>query len=419
MGRTSPPSPAPQWQAPKPNEGLTIRLKVITPLFGGGYEPREVDPVCIIRPATVRGHLRFWWRALYGGQYSSSEELFQAESALWGAAAMENQNTAGKVSLRVKDVKWNNNTVTVNDFRPRGSPAKVGPEAQYLLYVFQEQKKENIPPAKGYVDVQFTLCIDFQPDVTAQQRREVENSVKAWIALGGIGARTRRGCGALTVTEERQRWLPPADLKQRKQWFDQLLPSHQQDEASRFTSLYKAVIICGGSRDAGKAKDILHDLGSFWARFRKGHVGQGQSYNPMAGSKWQDYRNTLLRFAKQGGQTISLCKPYLGLPIVYQKFNSAPYAPTLESHETGRMASPVILKPMALADGSICPLCAVLRAPQPRKIRIKPPDVEVQLSVRQDDLVLKALGVTHPLAGVIRAAEQQWNAKAFVVGGGL
>lgn len=83
MGRASPPSPAPQWQAPKPNEGLTIRLKVITPLFGGGYEPREVDPVRIIRPATVRGHLRFWWRALYGGQYSSSEELFQAESALW------------------------------------------------------------------------------------------------------------------------------------------------------------------------------------------------------------------------------------------------------------------------------------------------------------------------------------------------
>ncbi|MER3473980.1 MAG: type III-B CRISPR module RAMP protein Cmr1 [Armatimonadota bacterium] len=289
IGRKPPPIPVPQWQEPQRDESLVLHLKLITPLFGGGYEAREVDPVCIIRPATVRGHLRFWWRVLYGGQYRTAEEMFRAESALWGAASEANKACAGKISLQVTDVVWNKQTVTVNDFRPRGSPAQVGPEAQYLLYVFQEQKKDNVPPAKGYRDVQFILRVAFQPDVTAAQRREVENAIKAWIALGGIGARTRRGCGALTVTKEHQRWLPPADSNARKQWFEQLQATGSPEGARRFTQLRQSMIVCGAPKDAGKATDVLHDLGRFWARFRKGHVGQGQNYTPMAGCKWQDY----------------------------------------------------------------------------------------------------------------------------------
>ncbi len=67
MARPVPKIPAPQWKEPAPQESITLHLRLITPLFGGGYETREVDPDCIIRPATIRGHLRFWWRALYGG----------------------------------------------------------------------------------------------------------------------------------------------------------------------------------------------------------------------------------------------------------------------------------------------------------------------------------------------------------------
>lgn len=415
--RASPSVPAPQWQEPKRDESITLHLRLITPLFGGGYEPRELDLACVIRSATIRGHLRFWWRALYGGQYRSSEELFNAESALWGAAAEEKQECVGKVSLRVTKVDWNEQTVTVNDFCPRDCPAKVGPEAQYLLYVFQEQKRDNIPPAKGARDVQFTLRVTFH-DVTSEQHTQVENTLKAWIAFGGVGARTRRGCGALTVTHEREKWLPSADPNAQKEWFAKLLPSLNQAGSPRFTLLHRASIVCGAPKDAGQATNILHELGGFWARFRKGHVGQGQTYTPMAGCKWKDYHGALVAFNRHRDNSISLCKPFFGLPIVYQRFETVSYAPTLESQETGRMASPVILKPMALADGRICPICVVLSAPRPRAIRIKPPDVEVALRVRSDDPVLKALGVTDPLDAVIKAAEQQWKTKAFIVGGG-
>ena len=39
---------------------------LLTPLFGGGVEPREADPVSVVRATAVRGHLRFWWRAVRG-----------------------------------------------------------------------------------------------------------------------------------------------------------------------------------------------------------------------------------------------------------------------------------------------------------------------------------------------------------------
>lgn len=144
MVRPMPKTEVPRWTKPSAPHSLTLHLRLITPLFGGGYEPREVDPVCIIRPAAIRGHLRFWWRALYGGQYASAKELFQAEAAIWGAAASKEQDWAGKVGLRVSDVRWNKQTKTVPDFRPRGSPAQVGPQAQYLLYTFQEQRNLQV-----------------------------------------------------------------------------------------------------------------------------------------------------------------------------------------------------------------------------------------------------------------------------------
>lgn len=415
MARPVPKIEAPSWTEPSSSRSITLHLRLITPLFGGGYEPREVDPDCIIRPAAIRGNLRFWWRALYGGQYASASELFEAEAEIWGAAAKENAPSAGKVGVRVTGVRWNKQKKTVNDFRPRGgSPAQVGPQAQYLLYPFQEQRNQKLPPAEGYDGVEFVLQVTFAQGVTAEQRQQVENTLRAWIAFGGVGARTRRGCGALTVTQEESRWLPPADAEKRKAWFANLLPPGSPPKHARLSLLSGARIVCGSPKENGT--DMLYDLGSFWARFRKGHFGS-QPYSPMSGSRWQDYRGALLQFQRRQPDTLALAKPFLGLPIVYQKFGNAPYAPTIEAGETGRMASPVILKPLALANGQFCPMCVVLWAPMPREVRLKPPDATVKLAVPQNDKVLNDLQVRHPLEAVLKAAELHWKTKAFGLGG--
>ena len=65
--------------------------KVITPLFGGGVEPNQADPITTVRATEVRAHLRFWWRAIVGGSLHDVEELRQRESSLWGSTEEESR----------------------------------------------------------------------------------------------------------------------------------------------------------------------------------------------------------------------------------------------------------------------------------------------------------------------------------------
>ena len=66
---------------------LRVRLEVVTPILGGSHQTRAVDDVDIIRAASVRGQLRFWWRALYASQCPSAEKLYQP--LVWGRAVRQ------------------------------------------------------------------------------------------------------------------------------------------------------------------------------------------------------------------------------------------------------------------------------------------------------------------------------------------
>src|SRR5438128_2380167 len=76
------------------------RYRLITPLFGGGVQPKEVDPIKAIRETGIRGQLRFWWRATRGT--GTLAEMKQREDALWGSAGASG-SVASLVSIAVKD----------------------------------------------------------------------------------------------------------------------------------------------------------------------------------------------------------------------------------------------------------------------------------------------------------------------------
>src|SRR5579872_2902078 len=103
-GQTMPRSivESPTWQpsGAADRELLTLDLRLITPMFGGGYEPREIHAQNPIRAASIRGHLRFWWRAVVGARFTDPAELFRAEQALWGSA-----ERPGQVAVTVRDVR--------------------------------------------------------------------------------------------------------------------------------------------------------------------------------------------------------------------------------------------------------------------------------------------------------------------------
>jgi CRISPR-associated protein Cmr1 len=398
MVKHSPRVNAPEWREPQRAQQTKIEIEIITPLFGGGYQTRECDTLIPVRAASVRGHLRFWWRATAGAQYSSVDELYCHECDLWGEASTPEQPLAGKVAVRVEILNKGTSKL-YKDIAPRPT-AKEGPLHGFFLFPFQAIKSENLPEAKGLEGVQFRLCLQYDSCLNDEQRREVEAAVKAWLVFGGIGARTRRGCGALKATKAE--WQLSNNPNQREEFIRRLLFHQGGNHAYHYPTLVGATIIIGQTQQDAIA--VWRELGRFWAQFRKGQFPG--NYNPMSAGQWNDYRQVLCKLPTNPGASLPLAKPYLGLPIVYQKFQGACFHGTIEPAQSGRMASPVILKPVALDNGQFAPLILVMRTKKPERIKIN--NREYSLQSPTSDPVLKALQASDVLDAVIKAAEQQF-----------
>ncbi|MGO8673544.1 MAG: type III-B CRISPR module RAMP protein Cmr1 [Capsulimonadaceae bacterium] len=381
--------PAPPWSEDEPSrsETWTLSLTTITPMFGGSAVAREVgDPP--IRAASIRGHLRFWWRATAGAGYTDPQELYKAESRLWG-----DTEKPGEVVVRVA-VTSAGRPALLRDYLPSRPSPKFGPEAGYFVFPFNEDNDNSI--ADGRKDVKFTLLISTS---AGPMQDEVRRAVHAWLTFGGVGARTRRGCGSLMC--EDKAWLPKS--KSDAEYFRRLIVGklHSTD----IPTLAGSWIMFGNE---GQPDRCWRGLGRFWAHFHKGHyTTKRPEYQPMSGGEWLDHAS----LKSVHGPSIGLAKPYLGLPIIYQDFSRSDpkfrgkFHGTLEPETSGRMASPVILKPVAFSDG-VRPMVACLSAPPPMAIKIG--TQTLRLHPPSDDPVLRALRASAPLEAV-RAAARRYD----------
>ncbi|MFN3346946.1 MAG: type III-B CRISPR module RAMP protein Cmr1, partial [Candidatus Bipolaricaulaceae bacterium] len=247
------PIPPPELKEPA-LETWTLKLKTITPMFGGSAIPREVDQKNPVRAASIRGHLRFWWRATAGARYATAEELFRAEEEIWGSA-----ERYGRVALRVVEQRGEK-PVRPTELVPDKGTAKTGPMERFFLHPFNENKKEGLPEASGFQTVAFTLQLTL--NLSEPEQEHLRRAIRAWIAFGGIGARSRRGVGALEVTEDLKDWLPssPEELKE---WF-----SIQSPKEAFHTTLAGAVVCLGearrpGANDPYKGYAAWRELGKF------------------------------------------------------------------------------------------------------------------------------------------------------------
>ncbi len=350
------PSP-PDWQAPPGGETITLHLKLITPMFGGGYEPREVDTVNPIRAASIRGHLRFWWRALYGGRHRNAAELLQAEEKLWGT-----METPGQVGITILSAKVGEPVVWARFEKNPNNPQRYKSLAtqlkkqwpRYALHPFQGQLAKGAaailrPPDTAIESASFDLVIS----IRECQMDQVFGAVKAWVEYGGLGSRTRRGCGSLML--------------------DSKVPlTHAAEPRAPGQPLL--TVISGTRRVLGKPTNdpisAWNDAVTLYAAFRQMRE-PGRA--PMPGrSKWPE-PDSIRRiegrrqYAHPPRHPVQRGFPRadLGLPIVFHfKDVGDPDEYTLQptAKDAKRFASPVISKAVWL-DGTFRPMIAVLNAP--------------------------------------------------------
>lgn len=235
----------------------------------------------------------------------------------------------------------------------------------YALFPFQGQLsrgKQNteVPPAKCMENVRFTLTIRWRRD-KVDWEKDLAPAVKAWANFGGVGSRTRRGCGAVFVKE--------------------LAASNESELAAlvKLTGPQSATqwpLVSGGrlviDTQANQPMQAWERAVRLMCDFRQGEgVGRntGQNHNRPGRSHWPEpesiRRATNTRSLEHGRiPDDAFPRAEFGLPIVFHfKDRDDPPDTTLYPAGEGRerMASPLILRPVKLRDGKCFSMILLMR----------------------------------------------------------
>jgi CRISPR-associated protein Cmr1 len=367
--------------------------EIITPLFGGGVNLGESDPVTVIRGTEIRGQLRFWWRACRGGQFNGDlEAMKKAEDKIWGAAYKKGEESVSQSETVQIVVDVISPGTSKSPFERQNGRARsvqnVAPSyAAFPLQPSDEENQANSPLKTVRQNVSFRLMISFP----TAQRTELEAALWAWETFGGVGARTRRGFGALrciNIQENQQSLpveLPVANQEQTKQWIQTNLKQHVVDGlwpgniphlAKQNSDNFKLVKSINSRNAMTIWREIIEKLKSF-RQMRYSPTQQGA--NHPGRSKWPE-PSTIRQLTGQSSprHTNPIPNPLIkkfpraafGLPIIFQfkdgnkRFpndpQSDPRKTTLQLEEFDRFASPLILKPIACQEGYFFGLAYIL-----------------------------------------------------------
>ncbi|HMN95885.1 MAG TPA: RAMP superfamily CRISPR-associated protein [Phycisphaerales bacterium] len=413
-----PPSTASSADSSARERTLGVIVALVTPLFGGGVDTKGHDAVTLIRGPSVRGQLRFWWRETHPSRNAWSGDLVELESLLWGSEKVPSP-------------------VVVMTDQPSQSPPRVlraddnfgllkNDPAEYALFSAREQRGKSGQPGREAKDLvaegaAFRVTLRWpSADAWVALRRaanagrkeklpehrvdldaEVLRALTAWLHYGGLGGRTRRGCGAvqlLSIDAERtslELQAVPLGERPALPGVEVFLGAPPSEPESSMRSWSRAVDTLRRFRQTGRGvRGREHDksIGSLHLRGIPGRskwpepdsiraiTGMslrvpGAPARPPEGADTDTHdHRTPITPAAVG----SFPRAELGLPIVFHfqdgrgarhlrefdgrpGFSSDPPDTTLEAKHPireqqgterfGRMASPVITRPILLLNG--------------------------------------------------------------------
>jgi CRISPR-associated protein Cmr1 len=371
---------------------IAVSLVTTTPILGGATTTRNVDEVDVIRAPSIRGQLRFWWRAVHGHGCGAPEDLAAREAEIWGGIPREGSDEGRRsaVEVRVSDVRG-----AAKD----GSDVSFGHPAAYALWPARETRGKNATPAapRYQAGLRFTLTLR----VERGHEDQVQRALRAWILFGGYGGRARRGCGSLTVVGEEQSgvWLPRAATAEGLR----ALMGPAKGEPGDLPLLRGAALCVGEAARTGEAawhvalgwlKDFRQaqppspraDLAASFARVRGDGRRPGRSNWPEADKVRILEQQWPPEHEPRHDEDPAWPRASFGLPIL-GRFQSKSRdggeyrPPEPRGFELGwtrpgetdlhdRLASPLILKAMPLATGLFVPVALWLFRAYPKDGRV-------------------------------------------------
>jgi CRISPR type III-B/RAMP module RAMP protein Cmr1 len=283
-----------------------FNFDVLTPAIAGGADPKQRAE---IRPASIRGQLRWWFRVL-GGFKSQSGALRNRENEVFGSISDGNLR-ASPLVIRVAAPPVSSPPQTMEDLR-----AAQFPEKGYLLWPLRRQEDARATLPAGS---KFELRVLWKGP--SNQWADVLALISVFSHLGSLGFRGRRAMGALAATSV----IPLAQAL-----------SHF---ATPSTISVKALGATGSDH-------AIKELGG-WLKSWRAYGRTRDNPRPeqrMPGFNWAKSDHDLGAAILSGNQprTPAMYRAALGLPL-NQRFQGGGL--DWKPSGSGRFASPVLLRP--------------------------------------------------------------------------
>ena len=189
-------------------ESRTYHIPLITPLFGGGVEPRVNSERFPIRETSIRGHLRFWWRATCGRRFTDLSALWRREEEVFGSTEFPSP-----LQVKVEDFSPKPpvflDAFAFNRSGPGGYAVSalqsgdrvIREELLFRLKMTWKSVQQLARQRKAQNQLRVKANENELPADVSDIADELREAIWAWVNFGGLGGRTRRGCGSLLGKE--------------------------------------------------------------------------------------------------------------------------------------------------------------------------------------------------------------------------
>lgn len=342
----------------KPVWTCDARLVLITRLFGGGARTREVDDLCWLRSSAAKSAMRSWWRAAHAHDFKSLEALHHREQKLFGAPGTFDKNgkvLGGPGALEVT-------TQGQLAAAPEKYEESMTHPLSYGLFPARKTEDKEAARVAAASDQSCAKIMLASWSADTEDHQVLMESARIWLTLGGVGARTRRGAGAVAVAraEEARKLGLPASLSELEAFLRQFCARQSADLDGIFCLARTRKIFLGPPQNTGEQAQIkLLDA------LKKARQDRDRSGNRFGRSKWPEPQAVRLKHdpRKQwphGAEAVNADqypRAALGLPIVLH-FKDKPPAEPPEHQILGavpgekgwnkleRYSSPILLRPV-------------------------------------------------------------------------
>lgn len=260
-------------------ERVEATFRVVTPMFLSGADQSRAE----LRLPSIKGALRFWWRALAWERLGDLDTVRQEEAQLFGSTDTGQAGVLMRLSP-AQALEIAKGKVLQDNGRT------VGDGARYLGYgvmeAFASSKKGTQPGqltrACLAAPFTFTLQLSFKASVSQAQRDSIVKAFKLLGLIGALGSKARKGYGSLVLTAlsgEGVTWRPPQTLQELRDVLEVFRATRSDPPYTALSHQSRFVLIEGGASDSplGLLNRIGRELVFYRSWGNNGKVLNGQA----------------------------------------------------------------------------------------------------------------------------------------------